>query len=87
VAGVFLGAGTGQVHLENQVVTVSDLAVGPFSAAAKVDLSRREALVDARLIGFGLDTVAPHLLAWRVGPSTAPCTVRSRSTAPRADLR
>jgi hypothetical protein len=61
VAGVVFGAGTGQVHLENKVVAVSDLAVGPFSASARVDLSRREALVDARLSGFGLDTIAPPL--------------------------
>lgn len=61
VAGVAFGAGTGQVRLENGVVTVSDLVVGPFSAGATVDLLKREAVVDARLSGFGLDAIAPPL--------------------------
>ena len=61
VAGVVLGGGSGQVRLEDGVVNVSGLSVGPFSAAATVDLSRREAVVDASLSGFGLDSIAPPL--------------------------
>jgi translocation and assembly module TamB len=61
VAGVVLGAGLGQVRLEGGVVGVSGLSVGPFSAAATVDLSRREAVVDASFSGFGLDSIAPPL--------------------------
>ena len=73
VAGVVFGAGTGQVHLENGVVSVSDLAVGPFSASAKVDVLRREALVDARLSGFALEAVAPPLA--RLAGGALDCTL------------
>jgi len=73
VAGVEFGAGTGQVRLENGVVAVSDLAVGPFSAAATIDLARREALVDARLAGFGLDAIAPPLA--RMAGGALDCTL------------
>ncbi len=73
VAGVVFGAGTGQVHLENGVVAVSRLAVGPFSASANVDLRRREAVVDAKLLGFGLDAIAPPLA--RMAGGTLDCTL------------
>jgi hypothetical protein len=73
VAGVVFGAGTGQVHLENGVVSVFDLAVGPFVASAKVDLRRREALVDARLSGFGLEAIAPPLA--RMAGGALDCTL------------
>lgn len=73
VAGVVFGAGTGQVRLDGGVVTMSGLAVGPFSATATVDLSRREAVVDARLSGFGLDTIAPPLA--RMAGGALDCTL------------
>jgi autotransporter translocation and assembly factor TamB len=72
-AGVVLGAGTGQVRLANGVVTVSELAVGKFNAAATVDLHRRQATVDARLSGFGLDSIAPPLA--RLAGGALDCTL------------
>jgi hypothetical protein len=73
VAGVVFGAGSGRVRLADGVVTVSELKVGSFGADASVDLSRREAVVDARLSGFGLDSIAPPLA--RLAGGALDCTL------------
>jgi len=73
VAGVVLGAGSGNVRLVDGVVTVSQLEVGSFRADARVDLSKREAVVDARLSGFGLDSIAPPLA--RLAGGALDCTL------------
>jgi hypothetical protein len=61
VAGVSFGDGTAKVKLDHDVVTLSDLLVGSFSAAAKVNLGGREVVVDAKLSGFGLEAISPPL--------------------------
>ncbi|MFH1176154.1 MAG: hypothetical protein V1750_02010, partial [Acidobacteriota bacterium] len=61
LAGVPFGSGTGRLALAEGIVRVEDLRVGGFSADLVVDLERREALVDAALIGFGLEGVSPPL--------------------------
>jgi hypothetical protein len=61
VAGVSLGDGTGRVRLRDNLVTLSDLTVGPLSASAHLDLARREVGVDAKLLGFGLEAISPPL--------------------------
>jgi hypothetical protein len=73
VAGVALGSGAGRVDLADGVVTLAGLAVGPFSAAARVDLLRREAAVDAKLSGFGLDAISPPLA--RLAGGALDCTL------------
>jgi hypothetical protein len=61
IAGVAFGEGSGRVSLADGVVNVADLRVGPFAASARVDLTRREAEVDAKLSGFGLEGISPPL--------------------------
>ncbi len=61
VAGVPFGDGSGEVTLADGIVSASRIAVGPFTASAKINLARREAVVDATLSGFGLDAVSPPL--------------------------
>lgn len=60
-AGVPFGSGSGRVCLEAGVLTVDALQVGPFSAATRLDMRRRVADVDARLVGFGLQELSPPL--------------------------
>lgn len=60
-AGVPFGGGSGSVRLANGVLHVEALTVGTFSAQAKIDLGQREAEVDARVAGFGLDGISPPL--------------------------
>ncbi|MDD5563994.1 MAG: translocation/assembly module TamB domain-containing protein [Thermoanaerobaculaceae bacterium] len=60
-AGVPFGDGSGEVRLADGVVTVSRVAVGPFTASAEINLARREAVVDATLSGFGLEAISPPL--------------------------
>ena len=76
VAGVTFGDGTGHVTLRDGIVTLADLVVGPFSAAARVDLARREAAVDAKLSGFGLDAISPPLA--RMAGGALDCTLHGR---------
>jgi hypothetical protein len=73
MAGVPFGSGAGHVSLQENVVTLSALAVGPFTAAARVDLGRREATVDAKLSGFGLDAISPPLA--RMAGGALDCTL------------
>ena len=73
VAGVPFGNGAGQATLAGGVVTVSGLAVGPFAASARVDLAKREASVDAKLSGFGLDAISPPLA--RLAGGALDCTL------------
>jgi TamB, inner membrane protein subunit of TAM complex len=73
VAGVAFGAGAGHLNLKDRVVTLSGLVVGPFSAGARVDLGRREAEVDAKLSGFGLDAISPPLA--RMAGGALDCTL------------
>jgi autotransporter translocation and assembly factor TamB len=61
IAGVELGAGRGRVTLADGVVDVGALKVGPFSASSRLDLTRRQAVVDAALTGFGLEGISPPL--------------------------
>ena len=72
-AGVPFGDGRADAALANGVVTVSRVAVGPFAASAKVDLARREAVVDATLSGFGLDGISPPLA--RMAGGALDCTL------------
>jgi len=60
-AGVPFGSGHGQVDLEGGVLTVDALQVGPFTAAARLDLRQREAEVSARVAGLGLQGISPPL--------------------------
>ncbi|HQT94673.1 MAG TPA: translocation/assembly module TamB domain-containing protein, partial [Thermoanaerobaculaceae bacterium] len=61
VAGVPFGDGGGEVTLAEGIVSASRVAVGPFTASAKINLARREAVVDATLSGFGLEAISPPL--------------------------
>ena len=61
LAGAPFGDGTGRIDVAAGRVSVSDLRVGPFSAAVEVDLGGREARLDARLASFGLDVISPPL--------------------------
>ncbi|MCU0291810.1 MAG: translocation/assembly module TamB [Thermoanaerobaculaceae bacterium] len=60
-AGVPFGAGSATVGLASGVLTVGSLEVGQFSARASIDLRRREAEVEARVQGFGLEGISPPL--------------------------
>lgn len=61
LAGVSFGDGKGRVSLDQGVVNVEDLAIGPFAAHVGIDMARREALVEASLHGFGLEGVSAPL--------------------------
>ena len=73
VVGVPFGDGVGHVRLADRVVSVSKIAVGPFSASAEVNLAKREAVVDASLSGFGLEAVSPPLA--RMAGGSLDCTL------------
>ena len=61
IAGVVLGTGGGLVSLADGVVNVEELRVGPFAASTRVDVAKREAVVDAKLSGFALEGLSPPL--------------------------
>jgi hypothetical protein len=73
VAGVTFGTGAGTVTLRDGVAALSDLVVGPFSASARVDLAKREAVVDAKVSGFGLEAISPPLA--RAAGGALDCTL------------
>lgn len=60
-AGVPFGDGSGRVCLEAGVLSVDSLRVGPFSATSRLDLRARQADVDARVAGLGLQQLSPPL--------------------------
>lgn len=60
-AGVPFGSGSGRVCLAGEMLIVDSLRVGQFSTATRLDLGRRLADVDARIVGLGLQEVSPPL--------------------------
>lgn len=61
LAGIPFGDGEASVAVENDVVEVGKLVVGPLSAKSKIDLRSERAEVEASLVGLGLEQVSPPL--------------------------
>ncbi len=61
IAGVRLGDGTANMWLDDSVVRVEDLSLGPVAASGRIDLRKRTALIDASLRGFALEGISPPL--------------------------
>ena len=73
IAGVRLGDGSAQLWLDDSIVSVEELSLGPVAASGRIDLRKRTALVDASLRGFALEGISPPLA--RLAGGSLDCTL------------